>query len=161
MNTSVVHMPDQRFSKNTLIEICPFDYKHPRNKNFMWFCIQFYTPIQDFLGNMFHEIEVFEKLPLNAPSRIHFLKRYVLTPNSDSQKLHSVSKNNPFFVSLVAHGYNTSIWVALCSIHIAVVYYYYIPSVPGGHSTWGYVPCATKKTLLFFCSLSPKDPPFY
>ena len=30
----------------------------------------------------------------------------------------------------------------------------------GGHSTLGYAPCATKKTLLFFRSLSPKDPIF-
>ena len=33
--------------------------------------------------------------------------------------------------------------------------------LPRGHSTLGYVPCATKKTLLFFHSLSPKDPHFY
>ena len=29
LNTSVVHMCDQRFSKHTLIEICPFEEKHP------------------------------------------------------------------------------------------------------------------------------------
>ena len=41
-NTSVVHMYDQRYSKHTLIEICPFEKKTPLNKNFMQFCIQFY-----------------------------------------------------------------------------------------------------------------------
>ena len=32
---------------------------------------------------------------------------------------------------------------------------------PGGTQLWVTAPCATKKTLLFFCSLSPKDPHFY
>ena len=29
LNTSVVHIRDQRFSKHTLIEICPYAEKHP------------------------------------------------------------------------------------------------------------------------------------
>ena len=31
-NTSVVHICDQRFSKHTLIEICPFEEKNPKQE---------------------------------------------------------------------------------------------------------------------------------
>ena len=37
LNTSVVHKRDQRFSKHTLIEVCPFEGKKTSlNKNFAW-----------------------------------------------------------------------------------------------------------------------------
>ena len=37
-NTGVVHMHDQRFSKYTPIEICPFQETQPLNENFTQFC---------------------------------------------------------------------------------------------------------------------------
>ena len=41
-NTSVVHMPDQRFSKHTLNTISPRKEKHPLNENFARFCPEIY-----------------------------------------------------------------------------------------------------------------------
>ena len=42
LNTSVVHMCDQRFSKHILIEICPYEEKHPKQEFECVFHTQFY-----------------------------------------------------------------------------------------------------------------------
>ena len=71
-NTSVVHMHDQRFSKHTLIEICPFEENTPKHEFVTHSFAPNFTPLEKFcslnktLGNTFCGIE-FEKWPLNAP----------------------------------------------------------------------------------------------
>ena len=62
LNTSVIHMHDQRLSKHTLIEICLLR-KNTIYKNFALFLRPILPLKQDFLGTHFVEHKKFEKCP--------------------------------------------------------------------------------------------------
>ena len=113
LNTSVVHMHDNVFSKHTLIEICPFEENTPKQR--FQFRTQFYPPKQDSLGIMFCGIEEFDKWPLHSYKRIHkgpfFLKTH-FDPQLWFLWIAFGLKKHPYFLFLlVSHVYNTSIWV--------------------------------------------------
>ena len=82
MNTSVVRMHDQRFSKHGLVVISSLQEKHLLNENFVWF----FAP----------NLPLTPKGSLIESTRTHFLtKRNILTPNNHSHKLCLPSKSNP------------------------------------------------------------------
>ena len=117
LNTKVVHMHDQRFSKHTLIAISPLQENYPLNENLTQISKKNYPQKTCLVA--------FQKWPLKAPSQNpkgpFFSKiRHILTPNRDSCESCLASKTSPFLSfcghACVQHYYSSAPYPLLGSI---------------------------------------------